>query len=203
LHHRDRAVTTARVRPAIPTWVVGLGVVVALLTLAVVEWAMGRTPICGCGTVKLWQGMVHSAENSQQILDWYSFTHVTHGFLLYLLTWLLLPRHPFGTRLLVAVLLECAWEIVENSDLVINRYRVGTISYDYFGDSIINSVADVLCMIVGFLLAHRLPVWSVIALAVVSELVLAYVIRDNLTLNALMILYPLQAVKDWQNALLH
>jgi hypothetical protein len=119
------------------------------------------------------------------------------------LTWLVLPRRSFGVRFLLAVLIECAWEIVENSDFVIDRYRIGTISYDYFGDSIVNSLADVLCMIVGFLLAHRLPIWSVIALAIVSELVLAYVIRDNLTLNALMILYPLQAVKDWQNALLH
>jgi hypothetical protein len=187
-----------------PSRLAWLAVPTAIAVMAFVLWAMGRTPICACGTIKLWHGTVQSAENSQQILDWYSFTHVVHGFLLYLLTWLLMRARPVATRLMVAVLIECIWEIVENSDFVISRYRAGTISLEYFGDSIINSIADVASMMLGFALAGWLPVWCIVAIAIAFELLLLYAIRDNLALNILMILHPLQSVKDWQTApLLH
>jgi hypothetical protein len=152
--------------------------VIAMQALALL--AMGRVPICTCGTVKLWHGIVHSSENSQHIFDWYSFTHVLHGFWLYLFAWLVLPRTPLAARLALAVGLEAAWEILENSSFVIERYRSETISLDYYGDSIVNSVADTFSMMVGFGLAARLPVWAILAIGVAIEGALVYLIRDNL-----------------------
>ena len=180
----DRSART-RLDPILIT----LGIV--LLTAAWLLW-IGREPWCKCGYVKLWHGQIVSAENSQHISDWYSPSHIIHGFLFFGLLWLL------ARRLAIATLVECAWEIVENSDAVIERYRSVTISLDYYGDSVLNTVCDVLAMVLGFWLASKLPVWATVALIILFEGATMWIIRDVLALNVLMLLWPLDSVAQWQ-----
>lgn len=184
---------------ASPVVVVVLGLAIAA-ALAAVLLAMGRVPICTCGRVDLWTSAVSSADNSQHLMDWYTPSHVIHGMLFYGALWLVARRLPVATRGLIAMLIEAAWEIAENSPFVIDRYREGTIALGYTGDSVINSVSDLAFMVVGFILAARLPVWLTVALAVAAELFVGAMIRDNLTLNVVMLLWPIDAIREWQSA---
>ena len=169
----------------------------AALAAAILLW-MGRPPICTCGRVLLWTGAVASADDSQHIADWYSPSHVIHGFLFYAAGAWLLRARPVGERLLVAVALEAAWELVENSPAVIDRYRAATIALGYNGDSVLNSLADIGWMVAGFVLARRLPWQATAMLALLFELGTLLAIRDNLALNILMLVSPVDAIKAWQ-----
>lgn len=177
-----------------------------LITIAVFAvfaltlYVMGQVPICKCGYVKLWHGIPVSSENSQHLTDWYTFSHVIHGFAFYWIFWLLGRKRgwPLGLQFLLALFVEVGWEIFENTDFIINRYRENTISLDYYGDSVINSVFDVLAMMAGFFLAWRLPVWATIGLIVAMEVFVGYWIRDNLALNIIMLIYPLDFILKWQ-----
>ncbi len=173
---------------------ISLGLV--LLTAWVLYW-MGRTPMCPC-PFKLWVGR-GEPQQSQHFLDWYSYTHVLHGVVFYfLLSVIFRGRLSVAARLVIATLIECSWEVFENTPMIINRYRTKTISNDYFGDTIINSVGDILSMIVGFLLAARLPAWVTVFLFIATEVVMFMLLRDNLTLNVIMLVYPMEWIRQLQ-----
>lgn len=170
------------------------------ILMAIILHLEGRIAVCECGYVKFWHGLVISSENSQHLFDWYSFSHVLHGLGFYLLLWLVDRKKGLSitTKLLIALGLEAGWEILENSAMIINRYRTATISLDYFGDSIINSIGDLFAMTVGFIFAHRFKFGVSIALFIAIEFLLLYTIRDSLIINIIMLIRPIDALKVWQ-----
>jgi hypothetical protein len=185
-----------RRRLALRAWhVVIIALIVAVQALLLL--AMGRLAICKCGFVKIWHGARVSSENSQHLFDWWSLSHVVHGFLFYGGFWLVARKAKPATRLIAAVCLEVSWELFENSNFIIERYRDAG-ALDYFGDTVVNSVGDVFAMMLGFSLATRLPVWASVAMVLVLELSAAFAIRDNLTLNVIMLIHPIDAIRVWQ-----
>ena len=169
-----------------------------LLATGLIEWASGRPPLCPCGHVRLWTGTVHGPENSQQIADWYSLSHVLHGLLFYGALSAMVRRWSVGARLVVAMAIEASWELLENSPIIIDRYRAATMAWGYSGDSILNSMSDIAFMALGFVIARRSPLWGSVALGVALELIALAAIRDNLTLNILMLVHPVDAIRVWQ-----
>lgn len=188
----------------IPRLSLPAALLISLGLVATAAWVlfwMGRIPMCKCGYIKLWHGGRGDSEMSQHLTDWYTYSHILHGIIFYwLLTVVSRGRLSVAARLVIATLIEGAWEIFENTPFIINRYRAQTISRGYVGDSIINSIGDMLAMLVGFLLAARLPAWITVLLLVATEVVLLLLIRDNLLLNIVMLIYPLDWIKQWQQA---
>lgn len=170
----------------------GLGLIA--LQALILLW-MGQPMLNPDGSGGVWGT---GASTSRQLFDWYTASHLVHGFLFYGVLWLVLPRWSLGARGLVAIVIEAAWEVIENTPWVIDRYRDVTVSGDYVGDTVVNSVFDLWAMLVGFWLAARLPVWLSVALVIALEAAALLVIRDNLTLNILMLLYPVDTIRIWQ-----
>jgi hypothetical protein len=175
-----------------------LAVVLALTAL--IELRMGRSPLGPDGRFGLWEADIWSAENSQRVADAYSFSHFVHGILFFAGLWLVARRLPVPMRLLIALAVEAGWEILENSPFIIDRYRAGTIAVGYVGDSILNSLSDVVMMTLGFLFARQVSPRVSAATVVAMELFCLFWVRDNLTLNVVMLLHPFEAIKIWQAA---
>ncbi len=176
-----------------------LAVIAILASTALVELRMGRLPFCKCGVIRPWSGDIWSNQNSQQFADPYTFTHILHGALIYALVWLIAgKRLPAGGRFVLAVFLESAWEVFENTDFIIQRYRDVTVSLNYYGDSVFNSIGDICAMMTGYFLASRLPVRITIAGGLLLDLFLLLWFRDSLALNILMLIYAVEGIRDWQ-----
>jgi hypothetical protein len=172
-----------------------------MLVQAIVLHLLGRVWTCSCGTIRLWVGDMHSSELSQQILDVYTPSHVIHGMIFYGILHLLLPRASVLTKLAIAVGIEVAWEIAENSPPVIAEYRKQATAAGYTGDSILNSVLDTVAMMTGFALARLLPWQATVALAVGAEIVVGALVHDNLTLNILNFIHRFPAIEAWQKSI--
>jgi len=179
---------------------IALAVVLIVVLTGAIELGMGRSLLGPDGRFGLWEGSIWSSEQSQRVADPYSFSHVVHGLLFFGALWLLARRLPVGYRFLLAVLLEAGWEVLENSPLIIDRYRSATIALGYAGDSVLNSTSDILMMSLGFLMASRVRWWLSVAALVAMELGCLLWIRDNLTLNIVMLVHPIEAIKAWQLA---
>jgi len=197
-------------KPTRTTVFVSIGITVAAVLILL---AMDRPPICECGYVKLWENEINSPGNSQHLADWYTPSHIIHGPIFYALGWLLFVKWGLGKApqtaanpalgavqwgLPLAVFLEAAWEVLENTPMVIDRFRSVTANWGYSGDSVLNSAADIGWMAAGFYLAMRLPVWLTVTLAIIAEIIVALIVRDGLTLTVIMLLFPIDAIAEWQ-----
>jgi hypothetical protein len=182
-----------------PLWayiLIGAGIMVVT---GLIEFKMGRVPMCKCGTIKVWAA-VNTSELSQQIADAYSFSHIIHGLAFYTI-FRVFSRRRISLPLcfFLALLTECSWEILENTPMIIERYRRQALAAGYYGDSILNSVCDILFAALGFYFAAKVPTWASIALLVIIEFALAVTIRDNLALNIINLIHPFEFIKTWQS----
>jgi hypothetical protein len=172
--------------------------VVTMAVTATLLYGQGRPWWCACGQFFLWSGDVQSSHNSQHLFDPYSFTHVLHGVVICGILAALAPRLAPLWGLWLTVFLESLWELIENSAVVIERYRTATVSLGYQGDTIANSLGDILCGGIGFALARRLGWRGSVVFFLLTELTLLVWIRDDLLLNVLMLICPLKVIRDWQ-----
>jgi hypothetical protein len=177
-------------------WMLAAAALVALQAFALI--GMGHPVVCECARVELWHANPSGPETSQHVTDWYTYSHVIHGFAFYFLLWLVAPRMPVGLRLALAIGIEAAWEVLENTPPIMERYRQSALARGYFGDSVVNSIFDTFAAVIGFVLARVLPVWASVAIIVVTESFLAYMIRDNLLLNIVQLIHPSDLVSNWQ-----
>jgi len=180
-------------------WVLAAALAVCTAAAAI-ELSMGRLPFGPDGRIGLWEGNIWSSEQSQRFADPYTVTHTVHGMLFYAILWLLARRAPARKRFVGALLMEGAWEVLENSPIIINRYREATIALGYVGDSVFNSLSDIVFAALGFLFAWRVRPWVTVAVILAMEVGTALWVRDNLTLNIVMLIHPIDAIKDWQMA---
>ncbi|MCX6543417.1 MAG: DUF2585 family protein [Acidobacteria bacterium] len=179
--------------------IVVAGIAIMAVTAAVELW-MGRLPFGPDGRMGFWEGNIWSSEQSQRFADPYTFSHMIHGMLFYAFLWFVAPTAPVRQRFVCALALEAGWEVLENSPIIIDRYREVTISLGYVGDSVFNSLSDILFAGLGFVIARRARVWVTILVMVAMEVGTALWVRDNLTLNIIMLVHPLDAIKAWQTA---
>lgn len=164
---------------------------------AVILILLGQPIVCECGAIKLWEGQVLSSGNSQHLMDWYSPSHIIHGFaFFFLLTWLF-PRMPVAARFALAVGMEGVWEVIENTPMVIDHYRQQALAQGYIGDSVINSLSDTFMAALGFIAASRLPWWAVVLIAILLECFTIYMIRDGLLFNIIGFVAP-NLLGAWQ-----
>jgi hypothetical protein len=191
----DRSAATPLRSRAAMTWAAAM-VLIAVIYLR----GQGRIWWCACGRPNPISLQVHSSHNSQHLFDPYSLSHVLHGVLFFGILWLLRGRLSLNARSVIAAAIEIGWEMLENSPVIINRYRAATISLGYTGDAILNSLGDIASFVLGFYLARKLGLWRSVALFVVAELLMLWLMRDNLTLNVLMLLWPIDAVRKWQSS---
>ena len=175
-----------------------LSMSVVIILMVIQLFYQGRLWWCKSGDYALWSSAVLSRHNSQHLFDPYTFTHILHGVLFYWISTLIFPKTSAVWRLSAAIAAESAWEVLENTNTVIERYRAATISLDYFGDSIANSLGDVLSCATGFFAARKLKLWLSLAFFILTEIILLFWIHDSLLLNIIMLVYPIEAVKTWQ-----
>ena len=186
---------SSSVRTTIFAWV---GIVAMLVLTTLLLRGEGRLWICGCGRFSIWAGKICSANNSQQFLDPYSFTHVLHGILYFWMLIWIVPRLTQSWRLWLSVTVAAAWEVFENSNFIINRYRQDTAALGYTGDTIVNSFGDILCAVLGFMIAQRLGFKRSLIFFLGMELILLFWIKDSLLLEIVMLIHPINAIKVWQ-----
>lgn len=179
-------------------WVIFCSLLVIVGT-GVIEWMFGRSILGPDGRFGWWESDVWSSESSQRVADAYSFSHIIHGMLFYAFLWLVARRLPVGQRLILALLMEAGWELLENSPIIIDRYRAVTIALGYVGDSVLNSVADVVMAGIGFFIAWSVRFWMSVVIILVFEIGCLFWVRDNLTLNIIMLLTPSETIKVWQS----
>lgn len=178
-----------------------LGSIAVTTVMVLVLWTQGRVWWCKSGDWAIYINQAwNSNHTSQHLFDPYTFTHVLHGVLAFWLAGLIFSKLDISWRFLIAIVGEAAWEILENSSYVIEKYRENTASLDYFGDSIMNSVGDLIACALGFWIAVKLGWWKSLIFFVFVEIVLLLWIRDGLLLNILMLIYPIDGIKSWQIA---